>query len=981
MAARHSTHQRQPPRLVLTAAFVLFVGLLCVGTSFFLFAFVSLPPTSSLSKNKIPTAKIPGPASSSSSSSAAAAADTEQRQQTAQRIGIVLPFVGNGPADIPPYLGLFCTGAVGASNVADFLLFHNGVLSSSSSPSSQHTTSSTSSSSSIIRACEQAPNVKLINLQSTVHLMELVATALLDRVEDWAIPRDRFIPFLARHTDMLPYTLVEYKPALGHIFAKYLTEYSHWAYSDLDVLWGNVGRHLQPEDWVDFDIVTWGFGDQQRLYLRGQFTMHRNDPQRINQLWRDCPYLSRIDERFARAVKQEEEFKLESAEGCYSVAVLQYNDLAIKYATAAWTDIDKTTDTAFSHGIQLVRDVTKKSRHLLVKRAGATIPAPSVDQISYHRLADSPLYRDDSLPWQEPIGAMEPISLPRDAHQEDDPCQFFWIQQKYRPQLCLPEALDTHETIYWVKGQLSKQETRDLVIADGLLTGPFFHFQEWKRHFMAHQLTAVLDPQWSSILLTQHGGLPVKYNDPTTSSNIRKRQSHQSSSSLSPSPLGLALEQHWKGDLMRMLEHDELEAESHRLRLLPRNTYCLLHGEPQRFHTIPCEDAVVWSDTERIQILSAAPAWNKLDVEQEVTLCLTLHIAEIKATTAWADLLADNLDNWQGQPAVVVVSLQGLKESQTEQAVAVLQEKLKSFSDTAFVAVIFPKENEEGDGEANNLVSRKALMNMATDMSPTRWYVYGMEVERGLVLSRDSVVLALRAAATSVQSGRILWVAQYGLNDNDTSAVSATTISLKDLVQARGQDTVQSPWRFDKPCPTDSKRGEGDHLSSPHILWWLTSMNLVAPDKKRVTDEEIRKRAESTDEMNQDALKILQTPESLLVSEESPILLVDNTGPYMGIRAHTFVREVEAFAGVRCFHLLRMALLIAGGYQLGVLEGAFATSSQDTRKISPEYSSTKCDGCPVLEGHSKTKDALIQSEVQRIVNTVIVWDTPASNSL
>lgn len=964
---------KRSPRLVVTASLVLFVGLLCVGTSVFLFTFVSSSSPSSShhhQKNNI------APTSSSSQRRQ----HDRPGQQQQQRLAVILPFVGSSVADIPPYLSLFCTGAVAAHDVADFWIFHNGVLAEAP-----------------VRACQRddddddegnAPNIRLVNLGSTVNLMELVATRLLDRVGSgpWAIPRAHFIPFLAKHTEMLPYTLVEYKPALGHIFADYLHGYSHWAYSDLDIVWGDMGRHLTQSDWTDFDIVTWGFGDQQRLYLRGQFTMHRNDPERINQLWRDCPYLSRIDERFARAVQREEDFQLESAEGCYSVAVLQYNDVAIKYATAAWTDIDRTVDTAYSHGIRLVRDTLHPhgQRHVLLKRASRQGPPPplSADQLSYHRLANSVLYKDESLPWQEPVGAMEPISLPREmAHQHtDDPCQFFWIQPKYRSQLCLPEALEAHETVYWVQGQLSKQQTRDLVVAHGWLTGPFFHFQEWKRHYTPHQLVAVLDPQWSSFLLTEHGGIPVQYHDSATS-KIRKRQSRSSPSS----PLGLALEQYWKGDLITMLEHDEDSAQYHRLRLLPRYTYCLQHGKPQRHHGIPCEDAVVWSDTDRIQIVSAAPAWNRVDVESEVTLCLTLQMTSTtpQAAAAWVQLLADNLENWQGQPAVVIVSLQGLRESQTEQVLNVLQDRLRAYSDTAFVAVVYPKEDEQKqDAFAHKIVSRKTLMNMAMDMSPTRWYVHGMEVERGLVMNRDSVVLALRAAETSVQSGRMLWITQYGLNDSTAaSTVSATTVSLKDLIQARSQDAAQSPWRFDEPCTVDNKRAESYHFSSPHVLWWLTSVALAAPDRKKLTDADVLERVKSSDEMNQDALRLLQMPDALLTSEESPILLIDNAGPYPGVRAHTLVREVEALAGVRCFQLLRMALLVAGGYQLDVLGGAFAVSSQETRNINPEYASSKCDGCPVLMGHSQTRDTLLHSEIRRIVNTAIVWENPASSNL
>jgi hypothetical protein len=126
--------------------------------------------------------------------------------------------------------------------------------------------------------------------------------------------------------------LVEFKPALGHIFADYLKGYSHWGYSDLDILFGDLPRWMTPDELNDFDIVTYGFGDQDRLYMRGQFTFHKNDPEKINQLWRSCDYLSHMDKRFADVMSGQEHLHFESAEGCYSAAIFEHSDIKVKYA-------------------------------------------------------------------------------------------------------------------------------------------------------------------------------------------------------------------------------------------------------------------------------------------------------------------------------------------------------------------------------------------------------------------------------------------------------------------------------------------------------------------------------------------------------------------------------------------------------------------------------------------------------------------------
>jgi hypothetical protein len=40
-----------------------------------------------------------------------------------------------------------------------------------------------------------------------------------------------------------------------------------------------------------YDIVSYGFDDLDAVYLRGQWTIHRNDAEKINQVWRQCGHL------------------------------------------------------------------------------------------------------------------------------------------------------------------------------------------------------------------------------------------------------------------------------------------------------------------------------------------------------------------------------------------------------------------------------------------------------------------------------------------------------------------------------------------------------------------------------------------------------------------------------------------------------------------------------------------------------------------
>jgi hypothetical protein len=59
-----------------------------------------------------------------------------------------------------------------------------------------------------------------------------------------------------------PRYLVEFKPAIGHVFEEHLAGYSHWAFGDLDVIMGDAAAWIEPSELADYDVFTYSFGDQ-----------------------------------------------------------------------------------------------------------------------------------------------------------------------------------------------------------------------------------------------------------------------------------------------------------------------------------------------------------------------------------------------------------------------------------------------------------------------------------------------------------------------------------------------------------------------------------------------------------------------------------------------------------------------------------------------------------------------------------------------
>ena len=141
------------------------------------------------------------------------------------------------------------------------------------------------------------------------------------------------IDLVANVIDNVPRYMVEIKPMTGSLFARYLKDYSHWSYTDADIIWGNLDDWLQTDDLNSFDIITIAKTyDAGRLFMRGQFALHRNQDN-TNLLWKGLDYftVTSFSNRMEGASKLLKEGKhsvdtiyakyFHSAEGFYSTVV------------------------------------------------------------------------------------------------------------------------------------------------------------------------------------------------------------------------------------------------------------------------------------------------------------------------------------------------------------------------------------------------------------------------------------------------------------------------------------------------------------------------------------------------------------------------------------------------------------------------------------------------------------------------------------
>jgi len=75
------------------------------------------------------------------------------------------------------------------------------------------------------------------------------------------------------------YKLVDFKPSFGFLFSEYIKEYKYWGHGDIDLIYGNLQRFLNPL--IDqYDIIS-----IQKNYISGPFCLFKNT-ENINTLFK-----------------------------------------------------------------------------------------------------------------------------------------------------------------------------------------------------------------------------------------------------------------------------------------------------------------------------------------------------------------------------------------------------------------------------------------------------------------------------------------------------------------------------------------------------------------------------------------------------------------------------------------------------------------------------------------------------------------------
>ena len=829
------------------------------------------------------------------------------------RIAIIIPFISSSTSSLlPPYFSIFLQTIGGSAPIIDFLIFHNGQLSEFIDEKE-----------STIQGFEYPQNVKFISLgsmeQFATYFVQIVDRRLKGRQQE----QDKLVKILSGVMERSPYLMVEFKPAFGHIFRDFIKGYSHWGYSDFDIAFGDLPRWITKEELNDWDIVTYSYGDQERVYLRGQFTFHRNK-EIINNIWRKCAHLSEMDLRYESVLAGEEKLQLVSAEGCYSNAVITTQNILVKYAVKALSDVRDHNKNSFEYGLAI--SIGKKGNRSVIYKAGEGREAGErFLKLSHSWFEKDKYYSTNALQWE--VGVKQKLNQSKDA-----PGCMYWMKHEYQTDICY-KGITSSDTVMLIDGQLYKQQFQEQDFPHGITSRAFFHFQEWKRSFRSDQLFAfsrrtVDNGNQLGWQLFEEGAVVLS----TGSKSFPKLK----------------------------IPGKKVSVEAHAY--VPTTFFCLSSTGKMSHSSSECDHAVSWrSSNVSIKI---SKDWGDMS-EQDITLVLTLDLhshdmAIPNSKHLLLKILEANLKVWQTSPVVVLVRVAGPKEI-AEIASNHLDEVLASRSKYLVGFIHDDKIGNHMEGPSLN-----SMLNMAEATVRTRWVISGMEVNRGLVLSAEALLFSRRMIYAHKGSPNCVYILGQMIFESNKSQEEKNQVDLfSSLSIADVVNNIRNLTQVNTYKIVLERSQENELEKEINRIWMdisLAELSQSQDDIMYMDSDEISVHARAVAEIQTRLASILANanPASLLHFSSHPLLLIDRKGSVVAIPEIGDLPE-------QCVNAFRLAQFAAMDYNILMLAGAFAASKQEFGAVNKE--SRSCDIKVEEERSIKiTRDQTVLTYKQKAMN-------------
>ena len=376
-------------------------------------------------------------------------------------------------------------------------------------------------------------------------------------------------------------------------------------------------------------------------------------------------------------------WRFESAEGCYSYAALATPDIKVKYVVKAMTDFGG--DDEASEGLKL-----------LTRGAAVVVVKPGNDIKTYKSLTSENIYPSGPIEFYRDVGELFPVQNYRDVGKEIGKrgCMF-WVPVTYQEDICVVDVGED-DTMQLVEGKLYKQKYELHGFPGGTSSAPFFHFQEWKRKFRNGQFNVVPSTLEGAFLMRKEGIARI----PSTS-DVDFSDSDKWQSSKRPHPQCSTVP-------------------------FPTTTYCTAFGKSKndndRHKETHCVYTIDWFSPS-VKIVSC-PTLDPINYTPSDSITLALVVS--LDNEHYVSTISRALDSWHSRPATLIIHSSSSDPDLTP---------LKLAHRRNVICVLVSEVN----------FNENAMSNMAVDAARTRWVLTGLDAGAGDILGDDTLGYLRRA--------------------------------------------------------------------------------------------------------------------------------------------------------------------------------------------------------------------------------------------
>lgn len=614
-----------------------------------------------------------------------------------------------------------------------------------------------------------------------------------------------------------------------------------------------------------------------------------------------------MDLRLERAISGKSRWKLVSAEGCYSNAVINTGNIRVKYAVKGMSDVRDQNDDSFEYGLTIGKGKSGYQRVIYKAKQKNDSSVEDYFHLSKTWFEEDEKYKSHELQW----GVGEMIEIEQKSKQE--PGCMYWTRKEYQTDLCY-DGISSSETVFLINGALYKQAFQEMTFPRGISSKAFFHFQEWKRSYKPSQLLSFSrfeenNRKHLGWQLFEEGAIPL-YSNQRRDVNTRSKIS-----------------------------------------LLPPTQFCLQFIERRgNERASSCSFSASWSSHNIVTFESKG--WWEID-SAGITLILTLRLDTCihpDSDQVLLDVLESNTQ-WQQAPAVILIYVSGSKDRY--KAVERRMNQMISNLSQYLVGIVY----NDRDGCA----SHHAVLNMAEAARKTRWIVSGLDIERGYLMSREILYFSQKAISEYASLSKTVFILpQISLNhellakNEEPIHKSPLPISIGDILEEFESSEGLLFTNAAKPDSNICHESDEDVKSIEHQInniWIKMSIYEAAGSKSALTTHEVNSLAHDLVSLQRNLAESLHK-NSNMNFHQRPLLLLDTN------ESDKFpVEIIELPEG--CAKAMRLVHLSALDYQILVVPGAFASSNPYFKPSSFYTARLDCAMCNL----NHVKDTMMKHNI------------------